>query len=28
LEKRVIAAGGHTGAAETAQVMPRGRNFH
>ncbi|TAX41597.1 error-prone DNA polymerase [Rhizobium leguminosarum] len=28
LEKRVVAAGGHTGAAETAQVMPRGRNFH
>lgn len=28
LEKRVAAAGGHVVAAETAQVMPRGRNFH
>ncbi|MEH7849005.1 error-prone DNA polymerase [Rhizobium laguerreae] len=28
LEKRVVASGRHAGAAETAQVMPRGRNFH
>ncbi|ANL36307.1 error-prone DNA polymerase [Rhizobium phaseoli] len=28
LEKRMIAEGRHAGVAETAQVMPRGRNFH
>jgi DNA polymerase-3 subunit alpha/error-prone DNA polymerase len=28
LEKRVLAAGRHAGVAETAEVMPRGRNFH
>ena len=28
LEKRMVGAGGHPGAVETAQVMPRGRNFH
>jgi len=28
LEKRMVATGRHAGAAETAEVMPRGRNFH
>ncbi|WP_434729692.1 error-prone DNA polymerase [Rhizobium binae] len=28
LEKRMIAEGSHAGVAESAQVMPRGRNFH
>jgi DNA polymerase-3 subunit alpha/error-prone DNA polymerase len=28
LEKRMVAASGHAVVAETAQVMPRGRNFH
>jgi DNA polymerase-3 subunit alpha/error-prone DNA polymerase len=27
-EKRMVATGRHAGAAETAEVMPRGRNFH
>jgi DNA polymerase-3 subunit alpha/error-prone DNA polymerase len=28
LEKRMVATGRHAGAGETAEVMPRGRNFH